>query len=89
MILASFFSALLGFFLSVYFLFKKGETGFLFAWTLCYLSLLLFIWLLSLPPGEELPEERGMRIFSFFLACIILGVIFLVIGWPLCHFYLK
>lgn len=85
----SFISALLGLFLSIYSLFIKTESLFSFGWFLFYFSLMLFIWLLSLPLGAETGEERGIRLFGFILAAVIIGLIFLIIGYPLLHFYFR
>jgi len=87
--LISFLSILLGIFLSIYSLFIKKEPVFIFGWLLFYFSLMFFIWLLSLTPLKETPEERSMRIFSFILAAVIIGIIFLIIGYPLLHFYFR
>jgi len=87
--LSSFLSILLGFFLSIYSLFIKKEPVFIFGWLLFYFSLMLFIYLLSLTPLSETSTERSMRIFSFILAAVIIGIIFLLIGYPLSHFYFK
>jgi amino acid transporter len=85
----SFISALFGLFLSIYSLFIKTESYFSFGWLLFYLSLMLFIWILSLSPGAETGEERGMRLVGFVLATLIIGLIFLIIGYPLLRFYFK
>jgi hypothetical protein len=87
--LASFLLILLGIFLSIYSLFIKKEPVFIFGWLLFYFSLMFFIWLLSLTPLTETAEERAMRIFSFILAALIIGLIFLIIGYPLTHFYFR
>lgn len=85
----TFLSILIGFFLSIYAMFVKNEPVFTFGWFLFYLSLMLFIWILSLPPGAETGEERGMRLVGFIIATLIIGLIFLIIGYPLLRFYFR
>jgi len=80
---------LAGLFFSIYALFVKDKSVFVFGLLLFYFSLMLFIWLLSLSPGTELEEEKKIRIFGLMIFAAIIGFICLAIGYPLLYFYFR
>lgn len=86
-IIISFIISHLGLSIAIYAVFKKAETLFLFGALVDYFFRMWFIWILSLPPGAETGEERGIRFFSFTLVAIILALVTIVIAFLLNRFY--
>lgn len=76
-----------GLVLAIYSLFTRSETLFIFGAVTDYAFRMWFIWLLSVPPGTETGEERGIRLFGFSLTAVVLALIFLIIGFLLNRFY--